>query len=141
MIAMVLTSSCASSTTANLYPVDGPLSRSKTPVAITAKVGGITGNTGLFELTMANGAVCKGKWSSVAPTFVETSNVSLLTRYGSVIGSGTTSGNLAGANKGQAYAICNDGNTINAEFLTGSGTANGYGVAVDKRGNVFKLIF
>jgi hypothetical protein len=35
------------------------------------------------------------------------------------------------------------GNAISseAEFLTGSGTTNGYGVAVDSDGNVYKLLF
>ncbi len=132
---------CSMSTTASLYPVQGPLSQSGSKSAIIAKVGGITGGSGPFDLTMPNGAKCNGKWASVAPTYVQNSNVSLLTQYGSIVGNGTTSGNLPGANKGQAYAVCDDGNALNAEFLTGSGTANGYGVAQDKNGNVFKLLF
>ena len=139
--AIIFLQGCTASTTANLYPVQGPLSQSKTPVVIVAKVEGITGGTGPFELSMPNGVVCKGKWSSVAPTYSESTNVSLLTRYGSVTGTGNTTGLLPGANKGQAFANCSDGNSVNAEFITGSGTANGYGVAEDKRGNVFKLLF
>jgi hypothetical protein len=38
-------------------------------------------------------------------------------------------------------AICQSGNQLKVEFLTGSGTANGTGIAVDDKGNVFKLIF
>jgi hypothetical protein len=129
------------STTASMYPVQGPLSNEGKVTPIVAKVGGITGGTGPFELQMPNGSVCKGKWASVAPTYAETSHVSLLTRYGTFVGTGTSSGIVPGANKGQAYAVCDDGNAINAEFVTGSGTANGYGVAEDKQGNVFKLLF
>lgn len=30
---------------------------------------------------------------------------------------------------------------MQAEFFTGSGTANGYGIAKDSRGNVYKMLF
>ncbi len=33
------------------------------------------------------------------------------------------------------------GTVIQVEFYTGSGTANGSGVAKDKKGNVFKVLF
>jgi hypothetical protein len=132
---------CSSSTTASLFPVEGPLSKSNQPVSIVAKVGGIFGNSGPFEVVLPVNIVCKGKWSSVAPTFSESSNVFLLTKYGSISGTSQSSGIVPGANKGQAYAQCSDGNSLNAEFVTGSGTANGYGFAEDKKGNVFKLIF
>jgi hypothetical protein len=132
---------CSSTTSASLYPVEGPLSKSKQPVSIVAKVGGIFGNSGPFEVVLPVNIVCKGKWSSVAPTFSESTNVSLLTKYGSISGTSQSSGIVPGTNKGKAYAQCSDGNSLNAEFVTGSGTANGYGFAEDKKGNVFKLIF
>ena len=33
------------------------------------------------------------------------------------------------------------GTSIQAEFFTGSGTANGYGVAKDNANNIYKMLF
>ena len=38
-------------------------------------------------------------------------------------------GCAASVNRGEAMLVCNDGASIQVEFFTGSGTANGYGVA------------
>jgi len=37
--------------------------------------------------------------------------------------------------------VGNRGTVIQVEFYTGSGTANGTGVAKDNKGNVFKVLF
>ncbi len=36
---------------------------------------------------------------------------------------------------------CSRGTTIEAEFFTGSGTANGYGIARDSNANIYKMLF
>jgi hypothetical protein len=131
----------ACSTTANLYPVQGPLSLQKPVPILIATVDGITGNTGGFNFTMPDGAACSGRWSSVAPQHVTVTTSSLFSRYGTVTGYGTTVGNVPGVNKGQAFAICSDNTRFDVEFLTGSGTANGYGIATDTNDNVYKMIF
>lgn len=126
------------STTANLYPIQGPLSARKPLPVIVAKANGITGNTGELTLTMPDGEDCKGKWSSVAPT---TGGVgTLFTQYGATAGF-TFSGIQPGINKGQAFLTCDRGTTVEAEFFTGSGTANGFGVARDSNKNVYKMLF
>jgi hypothetical protein len=43
--------------------------------------------------------------------------------------------------EGEACTGTGVGTTIGAEFYTGSGTANGYGVARDSSANVYKLLF
>lgn len=131
----LLLASC--STTANLYPVQGPLSAQRPLPVITANADGITGNTGNLSLTMPDGETCSGKWSSVAPTF---SGVGLFSQYGSTAGF-VVSGIQPGVNKGQAFLTCSRGTTMDAEFFTGSGTANGYGVARDSNKNVYKMLF
>ncbi|MBU3714298.1 MAG: hypothetical protein FGM46_05050 [Ferruginibacter sp.] len=60
--------------------------------------------------------------------------------WGSAYGTGFSIGNAASVNRGEAMLICNQGTTIQIEFFTGSGTANGYGVAKDNKGNIFKLL-
>ena len=65
-ILMVITQA-ACSTTATIYPVDGPLSKQQPLPVLTASVDGIMGNTGGISLTLPDGEHCTGKWSSIAP--------------------------------------------------------------------------
>lgn len=140
-IVMSIVGLSACSTTANLYPVEGPLSRENPVPTVVVKVDGITSNTGGFNLLMPDGAICTGRWSSVAPQYAATTTTSLFSRYGTVTGYGTTVGIVPGVNKGQAFATCSDNTRLEVEFYTGSGTANGYGIAKDTNGNVYKMIF
>jgi len=132
---------CGCSTSVNLYPVQGPLAGQKPLPVIVGTADGIAGNTGTLTLTLPSGEACAGKWSSVAPQFTGVSSTSLFSRYGSVAGFSVTAGPLPGVNKGQAFLTCAQGTTIEAEFFTGSGTANGYGVARDSDSNIYKMLF
>ena len=129
------------STTVNMYPIKGPISERNPLPVIIAHVDGIMSNTGNFGFTTPDQIECSGKWSSVAPQMVSTGWGTLFTTYGTASGFGTTASNLPGANKGQAFGVCSDNTTFQVEFLTGSGTANGYGLASDSAGNIYKLIF
>lgn len=129
------------STTVNFFPVEGPMAAIKPLPVIIANADGITGNTGNISLRMPNGENCTGKWSSVAPRYGGVTSGSLFTQYGAIAGFSVSSGILPGVNKGQAFLTCTGGTTIEAEFFTGSGTANGYGVARDSNANVYKMIF
>jgi hypothetical protein len=46
-----------------------------------------------------------------------------------------------GQNPGRAIATCADGTRFDIEFVTGGGTANGFGFARDTRGNVYRVLF
>jgi hypothetical protein len=129
------------STSVNLYPVQGPLASQKPLPVIVGTADGITGNTGNLSWTLPNGERCLGKWSSVAPQFTAVTSTSLFTKYGSVAGFSTHTGPAPGINRGQAFLTCSQGTTMEAEFFTGSGTANGYGVAQDSNSNVYKILF
>lgn len=139
----------ACSTTATLYPVDGPLSKQQPLPVLTAAVDGIMGNTGGISLSLPDGEYCKGRWSSIAPMSVGYSAVSatgsgtngMATVWATVYGSGLSIRNLPGVNKGEAMLVGDRGTVIQVEFYTGSGTANGSGVAKDNKGNVFKVLF
>lgn len=126
------------STTVNLYPVQGPLA-SRVPLpTLIATADGITGNTGNLSLKTVDGEDCSGKWSSVAP--MTAGSGTLFGQFGSLVGF-TYAGILPGVNKGYAFMTCSRGTTIEAEFYTGSGTANGYGIARDSHKNVYKMLF
>lgn len=132
---------CSSSQIVTFYPVKGPLS-AQVPLPIAkATAEGITGNTGPLTMTLANGETCTGQWSSAAPQQVAVTSASLFTTYGPAAGYSVTAGNVPGVNRGEAFMSCDRGTSIQAEFFTGSGTANGYGVAKDSAGNVYKMLF
>lgn len=88
-------------------------------------------------MVLPDGEKCEGTWSSAAGKVEGV----LIPQYGSVTGFGTYSGTSGRTNRGEAFIICDRSTTIQAEFYTGSGTAHGYGVAKDRKGNVFKLLF
>jgi hypothetical protein len=125
------------STTATLFPTEGPMSKQMPIPTIDAKVKGILGNSGDMYCTLPDGEVCKGKWSVVAPVSAGFVQGSLLGTYASAYGI-QTSGK---ENRGQAMLFGNKGTSIEIEFLVGSGTASGYGVAKDNKGNVFRVLF
>jgi len=141
-LALALTGGLAGcSTTARLYPVEGPLS-SQIPIpVITATVSGITGNNGPIKMTMPDGATCAGEWSSAAASQVTSSSGSLIGIYGATYFQGVSIGAGKGQNPGRAIANCSDGNQVDVEFVTGAGTATGFGIARDRRANVFRVLF
>jgi len=129
------------STTATLFPVEGPLSEAVPVPQIAATVNGILGNSGSLSLTMPDGESCTGQWSSAAGAGVSTTSGSLLGQYGSVYGTATTVSTGSGQNPGAAILTCDKGRTIQVEFVTGAGTATGFGFAKDNRGNVYRVLF
>jgi hypothetical protein len=61
--------------------------------------------------------------------------------WSTVYGSGFSTSNRPGVNRGEAMLVGDRGTVIQVEFYTGSGTANGTGVAKDNKGNIFKMLF
>lgn len=127
------------STTARLYPVSGPLFNENKTLPLKATVNGVLGNNGSIFLKQSNDVVCEGEWSSAAGAQTTISSTSLIGQYGSLVGISQTSG--GGQNPGQAVVICPDGNSYTIEFLTGGGTSSGFGVAKDRNGNIFRVLF
>lgn len=141
VLAVFLLCGCVS-TDVNMYPVEGPLSKQRPLPVVKAKAGAVESNSGPMILTLPDKQECKGTWSSAAPKTGSVSTDTLFSAYGgAMFGSTVTTGILPGVNKGQAFVACNRGTTLEAEFYTGSGTANGYGIARDSDGNVYKMLF
>ncbi len=129
------------STTATFYPVEGPLSNEQPLPVLTATVNGIAGNTGDMFLEMPDGEKCVGKWSSAAGAGISVGTGSLIGTYGSIYGVGSSISTGTGQNPGQAFLTCDNGRTIQIEFITGAGTANGFGFAKDSKENVYRVLF
>jgi hypothetical protein len=146
-VAACLVSAC--SVTGNLFPVQGPLTKAQPLPVIPIKIDGVTGNSGPASLTLPDGEKCVGRWSVVAPRMVGsmghsgsgTISSGLDTAFVQVHGRSFVNVGAPGVNQGQAMLIGASGTVIEAAFLVGSGTASGYGVAKDNRGNVFKVLF
>lgn len=132
---------CSISVPITLYPIKGPYADQNQRPILNATAHDVQQNTGAFEVTLPSGEICKGRWSSAAGKMVTQSSGSLFTEYGTITGFGTSVSNVPGVNRGQAISFCPSGLTIEAEFVTGSGTANGYGIAKDTKGNIYKMLF
>jgi hypothetical protein len=52
------------STTAHLYPVEGPLSKETPLPVLSAKIDGVSGYSGNITLTMPDGEKLTGRWSA-----------------------------------------------------------------------------
>lgn len=139
--AAALLAGCGISHDVTFYPVSGPLSKQQPLPTIKAVAEGVEGNTGALKLSLPSGEGCTGQWSSAAPQQVAMTAGSLFIMYGPTAGYSVTAGNVPGVNRGEAFMTCDRGTTIQAEFFTGSGTANGYGVAKDSQSNVYKMMF
>ncbi len=139
LILLTLLAGC--STTATLYPLEGPYSKIVPLPVITAQVTGIWGNTGKVFLTLPDGESAEGKWSSAAGSAASVGFGTLYSTYGAVYGTAISVSDSGGVNRGQAVVVGERGTVIEVEFYTGSGTANGFGFAKDNNGNVYRLLF
>ena len=134
IISLTLITSCGA--TLDFYPVEGPLS-SQIPVrVIKAKATNVISNSGKISLTLEDGEYCEGRWSSTAG-HGSSNNRSLLLDYGQELGL-STRGN---ENRGYAMLLGTKGTIIDLEFINGAGTAHGFGIAKDNKGNIFKVLF
>lgn len=129
------------STTARLYPVQGPASQAVPPSTIEATINGIMGNNGSLAFRLPDGSSCEGEWSSAAGVETTVTSMNLIGRYSTLFGTGVSTSSGGGQNPGRAIALCSDGTRFDIEFVTGGGTANGFGFAEDTRGNVYRLLF
>ncbi len=127
--------------TATMVPVEGPLSQQRPAPVIQVKADGIMGNSGNIVFAMPGGETCKGRWSSAAGAEVTVGAASLISQYGSTVLSGYSVSTGRGQNPGQAIATCPQGRTVQLEFVTGAGTAHGFGVGKDNEGNLYRFVF
>jgi hypothetical protein len=134
-LVLVTFSSC--SITLDLYPAKGPLSNQIPIKVIKAKATNVTSNSGRCFLTLPDGEYCEGRWSSTAGVKGSHNNYSLLLTYGQELGLAPR-GN---ENRGYAMLLGAKGTSIEIEFLTGAGTAHGFGIAKDNHENLFRVLF
>ena len=136
-IFLVLSILTSCNVTLELYPIKGPLSTTIPIKVLRAKATNVIGNSGKCFLTLSDGEKCTGRWSSTAGVRKSINNSGLLLSYGQELGL-SPRGN---ENRGFAMLLGNKGTSIEIEFLNGAGTAHGFGVAKDNKGNIYKVLF
>jgi hypothetical protein len=139
-VAVLITSTAALQScgeTAMLVPVEGPLSEARPVPVMSVKVQGIQSNSGKLSFLMPDGEKCSGRWSSAAGAGIS----SLLAQYGATYISGFSISTGHGQNPGQALAVCEKGRSFQLDFVTGAGTAHGFGIAKDSESNLYRFVF
>ena len=133
---------CApSSSSMQLYPLQGKIADSDPTLVIRATAKNTTGTSGALTFRLPESGKCSGTWSSLTPRTVSNSKGLALTwkKTGGEVG--TARETVAGVNNGEIYAVCEDGTRVQGTFVIGSGTASGTGQASDTNGNIYKLLF
>jgi hypothetical protein len=125
-----------------LYPVRGPLAEQTPPQAFTAKLTAPPGLT--FSVALANGETFQGKVKILAgpppaplapnPPPAVPPQPNLASAWDSVYGPGFYVAHVVGYQLGQAVLTGSQGTVIQVEIW------NARGVAVDNKGNIYKLV-
>jgi hypothetical protein len=142
--------------TARLYPVQGPLALQSPLPVFAGKLDG-SANSGNVSFVMADGEVCKGRWTRVIPERAPksttaavspasantpaTSNMSSV--WDVVYGSGYYVAHVLGDRYyGQGVITGDRGTVVNVEFYHANGPSTHVaGVARDSKGNIYKMVF
>jgi hypothetical protein len=137
-----------------LYPVVGPAATQAAPPVFNAKLAGSLGKSGKISLTRADGESFQGTWSFVTATYanVKTPGTpasyppqpNLAFAWDLVYGQGYYIATILGSeNVGEATATGDHGTVLQIEFhreQLGVPEDDHFGVAVDNKGNVYKVV-
>jgi hypothetical protein len=137
-----------------LYPVQGPAATQTDPPLFTAKVTNYLGKSGIITLVQVNGESFRGPWSIVTATYYNDKTPgtpasyppqpNLAFAWDAVYGEGYYVSTILGSeNVGQAVATGDKGTVLQIEFhreQLGVPEDNHFGVAVDNKGNIYKVV-
>jgi hypothetical protein len=127
-----------------LYPVSGPATTVTPPSVIAVKFGfGI--RSGKISLVLANGESFQGSWKSVTASAINPKSPGTPTSYppqpnlsfawDAVYGTGDFAAHRLGGILAQAILTGSQGTVLQVEFR------NPWGVTVDNRGNIYKMVW
>jgi hypothetical protein len=137
-----------------LYPVQGPATAQTPPPSFTVKIGSYLKTSGNIALTQAGGETFQGTWTTVTITYANPRTPgtpssfppqpNLAFAWDLVYGEGYFLAHILGSQTiGQATATGSNGTVIQLEFQkekVGMPVDNIFGVAVDNKGNVYKVV-
>lgn len=97
---------------------------------------------GTITLALPNGDTCHGKWKIAKKHFAGVPRNSLLNEMGPLTGRNVAIvGNEPDSRNGTASLYCREGTTVELDFVTRRGTADGYGIARDSDGRYYLIDF
>lgn len=138
LIICIFLSGCAT-IPINIYPVEGPLAGKGIILKSKYVYRGI--GHGPIEVTMPDGEVCKGEYSTIAGGVTGSSFGSgwlfSAQQYNSLWGSGFTS-TVENRQYGQATLIGDKGTIVQVEYFT-SLTGHGFGLGKDNKENIYRI--
>jgi hypothetical protein len=127
-----------------LYPVQGPLATVPSPQEFTARMHGST--TGQITVTLANGETFNGQWSTLVAFSTNTNpkkaptgsplQPNLASAWDAVYGQGFYLAKVIGVGIGQSLLTGNQGTVVQLEYFN-----NKEGVALDSKGNIYKMVW
>jgi hypothetical protein len=137
-----------------LYPVQGPATAQTPPPNFTAKLSNYLGKSGVITLTQDGGETFQGPWTTVTVTFINSKTPgtpasfppqpNLAFAWDLVYGPGYFNTHILGSQTvGQATATGSNGTVLQLEFQKeklGAIIDNIFGVAVDNKGNIYKMV-
>ncbi len=137
-----------------LYPVQGPAATQAPPPLFSSKLTNYLGKSGKISLVQVNGETFEGTWSIVSATFANSKTPgspesyppqpNLAFAWDAVYGQGYYVATILGSEQvGQAIATGNHGTVLQIEFhreQLGVPEDNHFGVAVDNKGNIYKVV-
>lgn len=137
-----------------LYPVQGPATAQTPPPSFNAKLSNYLGNSGKITLTRAGGETFQGTWTTVTITYANLKppgapssyppQPNLAFAWDLVYGQGYFLKYILGSQYvGQATASGSNGTILQLEFQKeklGGAIDNIFGVAVDNKGNIYKVV-
>ncbi len=108
----------------------------------------ITGNRAITEAVLPNGAHCKGESVSGGEGFTSSgythSSADLFSSWGKIYGYGSTSYSSTTvplSQRGVGVAVCDDGTTMECEYIAMSTAVQGHGICRDNKGKYYRLMF
>jgi hypothetical protein len=137
-----------------LYPVLGPATAQTPPPNFNAKLSNYLGKSGNITLTQAGGESFQGTWSTVMVTFINSKTPgtpdsyppqpNLAFAWDLVYGPAYFNTHILGSQTiGQATATGSNGTVLQLEFQKeklGIPVDNIFGVAIDNKGNIYKVV-
>jgi hypothetical protein len=137
-----------------LYPVLGPATAQTPPPNFEAKLGSYLGKSGKITLAQTGGESFQGTWSIVTATFLNEKQPgtpasyppqpNLAYAWDVVYGQGFYVANILGSQRmGEALVHGDKGTVMQIEFedwKVGMPIDNIFGVAVDDKGNIYKVV-
>jgi len=136
------TLSCGTSCTltAKAYPVAGPAVR--TGQILTAKFTWSGSGSGQVEVTMPDGEVCTGRYSTIVGGVVSPQIVAGAGSTVAVASASVSSGSISGLQTSRAMLVGTRGTMLDFEgYTSGANPTHGFGQAKDNKGSVWKLIW